>query len=165
MCCRRKGGHLVCRGCRSVSRADGFTEQVWGRGGHWCEEDRCSGLQWSGNDSQTQELLQVKRVPHPPSASLLLLYISLWIKGVLSLYCRSIKRKKFDDELVESSLAKSTSRVKGQPVIEPIRCPGSDLASSDKKKVMKVTVCHYITLRNIWLWLIVSFSGQASLTV
>uniref|UniRef100_A0A673KJA9 Microspherule protein 1 n=1 Tax=Sinocyclocheilus rhinocerous TaxID=307959 RepID=A0A673KJA9_9TELE len=50
---------------------------------------------------------------------------------------RSIKRKKFDDELVESSLAKSTSRVKGQPVIEPIRCPGSDLASSDKKKVMK----------------------------
>uniref|UniRef100_A0A673KTQ8 Microspherule protein 1 n=1 Tax=Sinocyclocheilus rhinocerous TaxID=307959 RepID=A0A673KTQ8_9TELE len=47
---------------------------------------------------------------------------------------RSIKRKKFDDELVESSLAKSTSRVKGQPVIEPIRCPGSDLASSDKKK-------------------------------
>uniref|UniRef100_A0A673KTN4 Microspherule protein 1 n=1 Tax=Sinocyclocheilus rhinocerous TaxID=307959 RepID=A0A673KTN4_9TELE len=52
---------------------------------------------------------------------------------------RSIKRKKFDDELVESSLAKSTSRVKGQPVIEPIRCPGSDLASSDKKKVMKTT--------------------------
>uniref|UniRef100_A0A671PPE3 Microspherule protein 1 n=1 Tax=Sinocyclocheilus anshuiensis TaxID=1608454 RepID=A0A671PPE3_9TELE len=50
---------------------------------------------------------------------------------------RSIKRKKFDDELVESSLAKSTSRVKGQPVIEPIRCPGNDLASSDKKKVMK----------------------------
>uniref|UniRef100_A0A672R2W8 Microspherule protein 1 n=1 Tax=Sinocyclocheilus grahami TaxID=75366 RepID=A0A672R2W8_SINGR len=49
---------------------------------------------------------------------------------------RSIKRKKFDDELVESSLAKSTSRVKGQPVIEPIRCPGNDLASSDKKKVM-----------------------------
>ncbi|KAK2874627.1 hypothetical protein QQF64_003434 [Cirrhinus molitorella] len=50
---------------------------------------------------------------------------------------RSIKRKKFDDELVESSLAKSTSRVKGQPVIEPIRCPGSDLASSDKKKGLK----------------------------
>uniref|UniRef100_A0A673H886 Microspherule protein 1 n=1 Tax=Sinocyclocheilus rhinocerous TaxID=307959 RepID=A0A673H886_9TELE len=47
---------------------------------------------------------------------------------------RSIKRKKFDDELVESSLAKSTSRVKGQPVIEPIRCHGNDLASSDKKK-------------------------------
>uniref|UniRef100_A0A673H9V4 Microspherule protein 1 n=1 Tax=Sinocyclocheilus rhinocerous TaxID=307959 RepID=A0A673H9V4_9TELE len=50
---------------------------------------------------------------------------------------RSIKRKKFDDELVESSLAKSTSRVKGQPVIEPIRCHGNDLASSDKKKVIK----------------------------
>ncbi|XP_042621869.1 microspherule protein 1 [Cyprinus carpio] len=50
---------------------------------------------------------------------------------------RSIKRKKFDDELVESSLAKSTSRVKGQPVIEPIRCPGSDLAISDKKKGLK----------------------------
>ncbi|XP_059385006.1 microspherule protein 1-like [Carassius carassius] len=47
---------------------------------------------------------------------------------------RSIKRKKFDDELVESSLAKSTSRVKGQPVIEPIRC---DLAISDKKKGLK----------------------------
>uniref|UniRef100_A0A8C2BXN8 Microspherule protein 1 n=1 Tax=Cyprinus carpio TaxID=7962 RepID=A0A8C2BXN8_CYPCA len=50
---------------------------------------------------------------------------------------RSIKRKKFDDELVESSLAKSTSRVKGQPVIEPIRYPGNDLASSDKKKGLK----------------------------
>ncbi|XP_059393663.1 microspherule protein 1 [Carassius carassius] len=50
---------------------------------------------------------------------------------------RSIKRKKFDDELVESSLAKSTSRVKGQPVIEPIRCPGNDLGSSDKKKGLK----------------------------
>nr|AAH55653.1 Microspherule protein 1 [Danio rerio] len=50
---------------------------------------------------------------------------------------RSIKRKKFDDELVESSLAKSTTRVKGQPVIEPIRCPGSDLMSSDKKKGLK----------------------------
>uniref|UniRef100_A0A8C7VAH7 Microspherule protein 1 n=1 Tax=Oncorhynchus mykiss TaxID=8022 RepID=A0A8C7VAH7_ONCMY len=37
---------------------------------------------------------------------------------------RSIKRKKFDDELVESSLAKSSSRVKGPPVIEPIRCSG-----------------------------------------
>ncbi|XP_042589321.1 microspherule protein 1-like [Cyprinus carpio] len=50
---------------------------------------------------------------------------------------RSIKRKKFDDELVESSLAKSTSRVKGQPVIEAIRYPGNDLASSDKKKGLK----------------------------
>uniref|UniRef100_A0A671N917 Microspherule protein 1 n=1 Tax=Sinocyclocheilus anshuiensis TaxID=1608454 RepID=A0A671N917_9TELE len=66
---------------------------------------------------------------------IVVLYICL--KSVKSLYFRSIKRKKFDDELVESSLAKSTSRVKGQPVIEPIRCPGSDLASSDKKKVMK----------------------------
>lgn len=66
----------------------------------------------------------------------MVLYICL--KGVKSLHFRSIKRKKFDDELVESSLAKSTSRVKGQPVIEPIRCPGSDLASSDKKKVMNV---------------------------
>ncbi|TRY92041.1 hypothetical protein DNTS_034917 [Danionella cerebrum] len=50
---------------------------------------------------------------------------------------RSIKRKKFDDELVESSLAKSTTRVKGQPVIESIRCPGSDFTSCDKKKGLK----------------------------
>ncbi|XP_051967619.1 microspherule protein 1 isoform X1 [Xyrauchen texanus] len=50
---------------------------------------------------------------------------------------RSIKRKKFDDELVESSLAKSTSRFKGQPVIEPIRCPVGDFTSSDKKKGLK----------------------------
>ncbi|XP_029538963.1 microspherule protein 1 isoform X1 [Oncorhynchus nerka] len=47
---------------------------------------------------------------------------------------RSIKRKKFDDELVESSLAKSSSRVKGPPVIEPIRCSGSEPSSNEKKK-------------------------------
>uniref|UniRef100_A0A8C5HJM6 Microspherule protein 1 n=1 Tax=Gouania willdenowi TaxID=441366 RepID=A0A8C5HJM6_GOUWI len=50
---------------------------------------------------------------------------------------RSIKRKKFDDELVESSLVKSTTRVKGPSVIEPIRYSGSDLSSSEKKKVAK----------------------------
>lgn len=50
---------------------------------------------------------------------------------------RSIKRKKFDDELVESSLVKSSSRVKGPPVIEPVRCSGSDPASTEKKKVTK----------------------------
>ncbi|KAL0978268.1 hypothetical protein UPYG_G00168200 [Umbra pygmaea] len=50
---------------------------------------------------------------------------------------RSIKRKKFDDELVESSLAKSSSRVKGPPVIEPIRCSGSEPSSNEKKKVSK----------------------------
>lgn len=52
------------------------------------------------------------------------------------LFCfRSIKRKKFDDELVESSLVKSSSRVKGPPVIEPVRCSGSEPSSSEKKKV------------------------------
>ncbi len=71
------------------------------------------------------------------------------LKAVKSLYFRSIKRKKFDDELVESSLAKSTSRVKGQPVIEPIRCPGNDFASSDKKKVMKVIGIYFTNLWNI----------------
>ncbi|XP_046731496.1 microspherule protein 1 isoform X1 [Silurus meridionalis] len=50
---------------------------------------------------------------------------------------RSIKRKKFDDELVESSLVKSSSRVKGPPGMEPIRCPGAEPSSSEKKKVSK----------------------------
>uniref|UniRef100_A0A668TRI2 Microspherule protein 1 n=1 Tax=Oreochromis aureus TaxID=47969 RepID=A0A668TRI2_OREAU len=50
---------------------------------------------------------------------------------------RSIKRKKFDDELVESSLVKSSSRVKGPPVMEPVRCSGSEPSSSEKKKVTK----------------------------
>ena len=50
---------------------------------------------------------------------------------------RSIKRKKFDDELVESSLVKSSTRVKGPPVIEPIRCSGSEPSSNEKKKVME----------------------------
>ncbi|CAL8382659.1 unnamed protein product [Boreogadus saida] len=50
---------------------------------------------------------------------------------------RSIKRKKFDDELVESSLVKSSTRVKGPPVIEPIRCSGSEPSSNEKKKVTK----------------------------
>ena len=48
---------------------------------------------------------------------------------------RSIKRKKFDDELVESSLVKSSSRVKGPPVIEPVRFSGSEPSSSERKKV------------------------------
>lgn len=52
---------------------------------------------------------------------------------------RSIKRKKFDDELVESSLVKSSSRVKGPPLIEPVRCLGSELSSSEKKKVCTTT--------------------------
>ncbi|XP_045561266.1 microspherule protein 1 [Salmo salar] len=50
---------------------------------------------------------------------------------------RSIKRKKFDDELVESSLAKSSCRAKGPPVIEPIRCSGSEPSFNEKKKVSK----------------------------
>lgn len=50
---------------------------------------------------------------------------------------RSIKRKKFDDELVESSLVKSTSRVKGPPLMEPLRCSGSEPSSSEKKKVKR----------------------------
>lgn len=50
---------------------------------------------------------------------------------------RSIKRKKFDDELVESSLVKSSTRVKGPPLMEPLRCPGSEPSSSEKKKISK----------------------------
>uniref|UniRef100_A0A8C6PX49 Microspherule protein 1 n=1 Tax=Nothobranchius furzeri TaxID=105023 RepID=A0A8C6PX49_NOTFU len=50
---------------------------------------------------------------------------------------RSIKRKKFDDELVESSLVKSSSRVKGPTVIEPIHYSGSEPSSVEKKKVSK----------------------------
>lgn len=50
---------------------------------------------------------------------------------------RSIKRKKFDDELVESSLVKSSTRVKGPPLMEPLRCPGSEPSSSEKKKITK----------------------------
>lgn len=50
---------------------------------------------------------------------------------------RSIKRKKFDDELVESSLVKSSSRMKGPPVVEPVRCSGSEPSSSEKKKVLE----------------------------
>ncbi|KAM4699116.1 microspherule protein 1 isoform 3-T3 [Discoglossus pictus] len=47
---------------------------------------------------------------------------------------RFIKRKKFDDELVESSLAKSTSRARGPSGSEPGRCSGSEPSSSEKKK-------------------------------
>lgn len=54
---------------------------------------------------------------------------------------RSIKRRKFDDELVESSLVKSSSRVKGPPVIEPVRCSGSDPSSTEKKKVRRTEQC------------------------
>uniref|UniRef100_A0A8C5ST22 Microspherule protein 1 n=1 Tax=Laticauda laticaudata TaxID=8630 RepID=A0A8C5ST22_LATLA len=50
---------------------------------------------------------------------------------------RFIKRKKFDDELVESSLAKSSSRAKGPSGVEPGRCSGSEPSSSEKKKVSK----------------------------
>lgn len=50
---------------------------------------------------------------------------------------RSIKRKKFDDELVESSLVKSSTRVKGPPLMEPLRCAGSEPSSSEKKKITK----------------------------
>lgn len=57
------------------------------------------------------------------------------LKPELCLCIRSIKRKKFDDELVESSLVKSSSRVKGTPVIEPVRCSGSEPSSTEKKKV------------------------------
>ncbi|KAJ8390481.1 hypothetical protein AAFF_G00102780 [Aldrovandia affinis] len=53
---------------------------------------------------------------------------------------RSIKRKKFDDELVESSLAKSSSRVKGPPVMEPARFSGSETSSAEKKKVSKSSI-------------------------
>ncbi|KAG7472016.1 hypothetical protein MATL_G00104220 [Megalops atlanticus] len=53
---------------------------------------------------------------------------------------RSIKRKKFDDELVESSLAKSSSRVKGPPVMEPTRFSGSEPSSTEKKKVSKSSI-------------------------
>lgn len=50
---------------------------------------------------------------------------------------RFIKRKKFDDELVESSLAKSSTRVKGPTLMEPGRHSGSEPSSSEKKKVSK----------------------------
>ncbi|KAL6092837.1 hypothetical protein STEG23_016585 [Scotinomys teguina] len=50
---------------------------------------------------------------------------------------RFIKRKKFDDELVESSLAKSSTRVKGASGVESGRCSGSEPSSSEKKKVSK----------------------------
>lgn len=56
---------------------------------------------------------------------------------LLFLLRRSIKRKKFDDELVESSLVKSSSRMKGPPVVEPVRCSGSEPSSSEKKKVLQ----------------------------
>ncbi|XP_067094313.1 microspherule protein 1 [Osmerus mordax] len=52
---------------------------------------------------------------------------------------RSIKRKKFDDELVESSLVKSSTRIKGPPIIEPIRCSTSEPSSNEKRKVSKAS--------------------------
>lgn len=53
---------------------------------------------------------------------------------------RFIKRKKFDDELVESSLAKSTSRARGPSGGEPGRCSGSEPSSNEKKKQICKTV-------------------------
>nr|XP_033794944.1 microspherule protein 1 isoform X1 [Geotrypetes seraphini] len=53
---------------------------------------------------------------------------------------RFIKRKKFDDELVESSLAKSCSRAKGPSGMEPGRCSGSEPSSSEKKKQVSKSV-------------------------
>lgn len=50
---------------------------------------------------------------------------------------RSIKRKKFDDELVESSLVKSSTRVKGPPGMEPLRCSGVEPSSNEKRKLSK----------------------------
>ncbi|XP_064899464.1 microspherule protein 1 isoform X4 [Columba livia] len=50
---------------------------------------------------------------------------------------RFIKRKKFDDELVESSLAKPSSRAKGAGGAEPARGSGSEPSSGEKKKVAK----------------------------
>lgn len=64
-----------------------------------------------------------------------------WVpgRGQELLTCRTlhrfIKRKKFDDELVESSLAKSSTRAKGASGVEPGRCSGSEPSSSEKKKV------------------------------
>lgn len=62
---------------------------------------------------------------------------ALWEPGAVPVvtFCRFIKRKKFDDELVESSLAKSSTRVKGAGSVESGRCSGSEPSSSEKKKV------------------------------
>lgn len=65
-------------------------------------------------------------------------------------FIRSIKRKKFDDELVESSLVKSSSRVKGPPVIEPVRCSGSEPSSGEKKKVW-MTIKSTYSQGNLWI--------------
>ncbi|NIG57933.1 microspherule protein 1 isoform X1 [Pontoporia blainvillei] len=46
---------------------------------------------------------------------------------------RFIKRRKFDGELVESSLAKSSTRAKGASGVEPGCCSGSEPSSSEKK--------------------------------
>lgn len=53
---------------------------------------------------------------------------------------RFIKRKKFDDELVESSLAKSSSRPRGPSGGESGRLSGSEPSSSEKKKQVCKTV-------------------------
>lgn len=53
---------------------------------------------------------------------------------------RFIKRKKFDDELVESSLAKSSSRARGPSGGESGRLSGSEPSSSEKKKQVCKTV-------------------------
>lgn len=53
-------------------------------------------------------------------------------------FFRFIKRKKFDDELVESSLVKFFIWVKGVSGVELGCCLGSEFFFSEKKKVFKV---------------------------
>lgn len=88
-------------------------------------------------------------LPHPlsqscqhPAGNLLCpgCWVCVWVRGrrrgcSLGGLHRFIKRKKFDDELVESSLAKSSTRAKGASAVEPGRCSGSEPSSSEKKKV------------------------------
>ncbi|KAM9410578.1 microspherule protein 1 [Pholidichthys leucotaenia] len=88
------------------------------------------GIAGSQNRSEDEESLGVKDVKRTVTQA----FGSVVPKRRSS--SRSIKRKKFDDELVESSLVKSSSRVKG-PIIEPVRCLGSEPSSSEKKKVTK----------------------------
>uniref|UniRef100_A0A8C6U791 Microspherule protein 1 n=1 Tax=Neogobius melanostomus TaxID=47308 RepID=A0A8C6U791_9GOBI len=68
---------------------------------------------------------------------------------------RSIKRKKFDDELVESSLVKSSTRVKGPPLMEPLRCPGSEPSSSERRRsYMTHSSCVYSSYYLMGIWFV-----------